>query len=372
MHSTCRNGKWFSCRLRREFTSMPVGDRAAFVRAYKTISTRQPYLTTYRRLIQTHRVNFQRGIHGRRQFLPWHRWYLLQLENLLRRVNCSLTLPYFDWSAHSHAWSRASIWNSDSANLGGNGVCRSGRCCVQTGPFSQSQWRTTTYQCLQRQFQGSVPDMPSVQLIVDMPLARFGTFETALRGTMHDGPHCAIGGTMCTDHSADAPEFFMHHAFVDSIWWRWQSRSPARLRHFFYNSRVRLIGASGQTAHQYHNQEKLPSNVAVCYEGIDRGLISIGTTDRMTRLLNIVKRSLSRMSPSRILRLPRPRLHIAVITAQGTATVPRQGARRPCNDPDRPVPAFIAEASPDEVSLGSNHRLQHQDGSQKEVVVGLR
>jgi hypothetical protein len=37
------------------------------------------------------------GIHSQTQFLPWHRWYILQYENLLRRTTGGkcLTVPYW-------------------------------------------------------------------------------------------------------------------------------------------------------------------------------------------------------------------------------------------------------------------------------------
>lgn len=41
--------------------------------------------------------NFDR----KEQFLPWHRWYLLQMENLFRRIDCRVTVPYWDWSLFS-------------------------------------------------------------------------------------------------------------------------------------------------------------------------------------------------------------------------------------------------------------------------------
>ena len=32
------------------------------------------------------------------------------------------------------------------------------------------------------------------------------------------------GGQMSTDYAANAPEFFMHHGMLDSIWYRWQEK----------------------------------------------------------------------------------------------------------------------------------------------------
>lgn len=43
------------------------------------------------------------NIHNSRQFLAWHRWYLLQIENILRKVDPIVTVPYWDWSLWSGA-----------------------------------------------------------------------------------------------------------------------------------------------------------------------------------------------------------------------------------------------------------------------------
>src|SRR5438067_840569 len=32
-----------------------------------------------------------------RNFLPWHRWYLHQLEQRLQQVDPTVTIPYWDW-----------------------------------------------------------------------------------------------------------------------------------------------------------------------------------------------------------------------------------------------------------------------------------
>lgn len=44
---------------------------------------------------------------SKRQFLPWHRWYLMKMENILRKIDCRATIPYWDWSLFSgQPWRR--------------------------------------------------------------------------------------------------------------------------------------------------------------------------------------------------------------------------------------------------------------------------
>lgn len=50
---------------------------------------------------------------------------------------------------------------------------------------------------------------------------------------MHDQVHCLIGGTMCTVEFASAPEFFLHHGFIDKIWEDWQKEVCPTSMHSF-------------------------------------------------------------------------------------------------------------------------------------------
>ena len=82
------------------FRNLPLfkSDRYRFVLTLKNASTR----ADYRNLVNKHTKEFD-NIHNNRQFLAWHRWYLLQMENILRKVDPIVTLPYWDWSLWSGA-----------------------------------------------------------------------------------------------------------------------------------------------------------------------------------------------------------------------------------------------------------------------------
>ena len=70
--------------------------RYRFIQTLKKASKRQDY----QRLVKTHTRQFG-NIHNSEQFLAWHRWYLLQVENILREVDPIVTVPYWDWSLWS-------------------------------------------------------------------------------------------------------------------------------------------------------------------------------------------------------------------------------------------------------------------------------
>jgi len=119
-HCECHDGKLTNCfRLRREFTSMTSAERRRYLKAYKTLTTKSPYKETYERFIFMHYKYFCWGIHTRDLFLPWHRWLLSIMEDLLRQIDCGVTIPYWDWSYVSEdPWNRTNLWRSSDDGLG--------------------------------------------------------------------------------------------------------------------------------------------------------------------------------------------------------------------------------------------------------------
>ena len=63
----------------------------------------------------------------------------------------------------------------------------------------------------------------------------FHEFELNLRINLHDTVHCRVGGDMCAITAANAPEFFLHHGFIDKIWANWQEFSEEHMRAHFQN-----------------------------------------------------------------------------------------------------------------------------------------
>ena len=211
-------------------------ERVRYINTVKTASTNSAYKPTYDNLLTLHKTIFSSLIHDVNHFLPWHRWFILQYENLLRKIDCRVTVPYWDWSLVSgNPWSN-DIWKTGNDDFGGNGV-PVGR-CVNSGPFRSGVWSLPSSAgggCLKRNFNGRVPDAIDVaNLISEFFSSEFKDFEKLLREDFHDRVHCNIGGTMCLPDAATAPEFFLHHGFIDKIWWDWQKRSNAQKFHSYF------------------------------------------------------------------------------------------------------------------------------------------
>ncbi|XP_074609303.1 uncharacterized protein LOC141863598 isoform X1 [Acropora palmata] len=252
---TCVGGRLVNCvRIRKEFTTMTIAERSLYVSVIKTASTDPRFKPAYDTLLNEHRRLFQTGIHEFTYFLPWHRYFILLYENLLRRVDCRFTVSYWDWSARPgsafNTTAARSIWSSENSGLGGDG--EGIYSCVQTGPFRQDVWSIVPLppgiptgpgpRCLARMFFGTPPDAVAVQMVLDVHPRNFSNFEFMLRVNLHDLVHCLIDGTMCTIDSAAAPEFFLHHGFVDKIWDDWQKKSETHKNVFFSNLSQRMPG----------------------------------------------------------------------------------------------------------------------------------
>lgn len=69
---------------------MSKQERLRYLHAVYQISTNLSYKERYEALLDKHRQHFNDKIHKVTYFLPWHRWFILQYENLLQEVNSYL------------------------------------------------------------------------------------------------------------------------------------------------------------------------------------------------------------------------------------------------------------------------------------------
>ena len=101
----CKNGKLTSChRVRKEFTKMTIEHRKRYINAYKLASVHPLFKKNYEKTVALH-LNESDEARLPEVFLPcWYRWYLTEFENLLRRIDCRVTIPFWDWSKNTHHW----------------------------------------------------------------------------------------------------------------------------------------------------------------------------------------------------------------------------------------------------------------------------
>lgn len=170
--------------------------------------------------------------------------------------------------------------NSIFSSIGGNGDPKRDY-CVQTGMFREEIWETPYWEdpvdiifsvkdrikldidnntghlayCLRRAFNGYTPTPISIERTLKIPATQFQDFDIQVRHNYHDRLHNIIGGTMSTHFAANAPEFFLHHAFLDKIWYTWQKKSPNhKYVHFLQRNTTYMLGC------EYTQRDLIDSN----------------------------------------------------------------------------------------------------------------
>ena len=271
---TCVAGRLVDCvRIRKEFTSLTDAEKKRHIDTILEVSAIDSiHRAEYEQLINEHYELFYEGIHRPKHFLPWHRYYILRYEKLMQKADCTFTATYWDWSLDSRkpfSTGPENVWNSDTG-FGGNGV-DTDQNCVLDGPFRKGAWkrvrpnnpRDSLPDCLTRAFDGNPPGETQLMALLDFD--DFFDFEPMLRGNMHDTVHCQILGTMCSRESASAPEFFLHHVFVDKIWDDWQKKSPAHKYAYFPSVEENMPRTELRPA-QLIDLSNQPGGVSVEYE----------------------------------------------------------------------------------------------------------
>lgn len=191
-------------------------------------------------LVAVHIV-FGSEAHNGAYFLPWHRFFLLYLENHIRaNYYADFALPYWDWSqpgdfddpSQSTVWGSAflggSAFETDPDNISQPVGYGSGA-PIPDGPFHGTAAHYLDSHPVRRGFNssrsGSMRPLVNASVLAALVGRKvagnwtWGAFSDALE-TAHNLVHSDIGGDMLvTRTSPNDPVFYVHHAFVDKIWW---------------------------------------------------------------------------------------------------------------------------------------------------------
>eukprot|EP01084_Bolivina_argentea_P185590 320034_1 len=205
-----------------------------------------------------HNVSFfyyQGYAHQNWGFLPWHRQFLLYLERELQFFsgNDSLRLPY--WNPEDEISTFYTLY--DTSFIGGDGNPinpKSGISCDKfqidprlignyltgQGEFPERNGNGT---CIIRDINGAshIIDLPNIgewDLLIDKQLpydiypytnTSFTptniSFRVDLEGRYHGSMHIYCGGDLGRSLASPVdPVFFMIHAWIDLIWWKYQKK----------------------------------------------------------------------------------------------------------------------------------------------------
>jgi tyrosinase len=210
----------------------------------------------YDRYVELHEEYFAadgetrlRVAHMAPTFFPWHRRFLLAFERELRTIDADVTVPYWDWTRDRSR--NAALWDADF--MGGDGRDSDGQ--VMTGPFAYrgGNWPinhgSTEEKYLTRNLGRSyapvvLPTKAELDDALSMPRYDAApwnsapgtrgfrnriegwTVSEAKGGHLHNRVHQWVGGHMIGGSSPNDPIFWLHHAFIDLVWVRWQRRHP--------------------------------------------------------------------------------------------------------------------------------------------------
>jgi tyrosinase len=234
---------------RKDVSTLTTAERRRFVNALLEVKRRGQYDEFVRTHVEFYVPDGEKGLraaHMTPSFLPWHRRFLLELEGALREVDPSVTVPYWDWTRDRTK--TAAPWSADL--LGGDGRRSDGQ--VLTGPFAYAagDWKLTVNVTDQKYLTrdlGRARDpiaLPSRSELDDAlgatvydaapwdstarsgfrnRLEGWGTGSGSASWRNHNRVHRWVGGAMLGGASVNDPVFWLHHAFLDLQWSRWQS-----------------------------------------------------------------------------------------------------------------------------------------------------
>lgn len=278
-------GKRAPIRVRKNVLDLTIGEKqdlvAAFVQLKRVPSPWNPAFNYYDQFVTWHKHAFDCEIaaaHMQPSFCPWHRRFLLLLEDALIDVsNGAVTaLPYWDWTDPA---STAAVFSTSL--MGPAGEASAGFAVTQ-GAFRRARWRLNVldpksndpnrYRWLVRRFGTEIAQqLPTANNVASTlatpnydvapfdpgsPIAQ--SFRNHLEGwknalgmectpqglmnpvlgpksksIMHNQVHLYVGGiwgpenhpqlgTMVLNTSTNDPVFFLHHAQIDRLWDMWE------------------------------------------------------------------------------------------------------------------------------------------------------
>ncbi|KAL1836325.1 hypothetical protein VTJ49DRAFT_5309 [Mycothermus thermophilus] len=175
-------------------------------------------------------------VHNVGAFLPYHRLLMWAHEKLLRE-ECGYqgAQPYWDEARDAGKFSTSDVLDPVTG-FGGNGVGERG--CIVDGPFVNFTnslgpgYRIGEDHCIYRFVNDNISRQAARSFIDECYRhTTFARFWPCAEGSPHSGGHGGVGGKMLDPISSPGdPVFYLHHTWLDKVWWDWQALDlPARL-----------------------------------------------------------------------------------------------------------------------------------------------
>jgi len=270
----CVNGRLVNCcRVRRDYVDLTREDRLAYINAFITIVFDPIYQNRYNDLIALYRASFQNNASQstspqNSQFFVFARYFMLEYEDILKDINCSLTIPYWDWTPFPTTPYSAAVWSNDD---GFGDTSRAEDGCVITGPVRIGAFFVSPSAgsgCLRRDYRNQ--RFPSRDIVardlLPLTMNEFDEFHRFLQLFIGLNVQCFVGGTMCSSDAANDPVFLLHLAQLDSLLTRWQLLGAGRDRVRYATDNGPLIFSPGFTVAQFSSNLNLPYGNCILYD----------------------------------------------------------------------------------------------------------
>ncbi|KXJ90252.1 hypothetical protein Micbo1qcDRAFT_110944, partial [Microdochium bolleyi] len=226
---------------RVEWRNMADADKTSFVNAITCLmdaparGLAPPATNRYEELVWVHQ-QMTPQIHSAGIFLPWHRYYLWTFSRMLRE-ECGYTAPFPWWNEVRDSGNFAASGLFTDQWFGalpptnnGQGTCITngafGGRTLHIGPGSQNMER-----CLSRGEDSGITANVNQNFENQCNgQAAYADMERCSEFGPHGHGHNGIGPVMAeVSASPSDPVFFMHHSYVDHMWYSWQRSDPSRV-----------------------------------------------------------------------------------------------------------------------------------------------
>ncbi|XP_070188785.1 uncharacterized protein [Littorina saxatilis] len=250
---SCQEGGILNCtcrqvNMRREIRDMTREEIVRFQQAVAQLrlDNDDRVWEQFRDLYMTHRMHAS----GAPYFLPWHRYFLRQIEQKLQEIDCNIVLPYFDFTTDVGNFSQALLWQANY--FGGDGN-RTNSSCVPDHPFGDpKRWEP----CISRQFNLSVTLPTQVEIAMALASEDFMEMSMCLE-TAVSYVHAFIGGDMMTAAGPYDPVFYPIHAYVDMLYWDWQQKGENKHQFPAAYGKIPLVPFNIPTFQVFDSEESL-------------------------------------------------------------------------------------------------------------------
>ncbi len=244
-------------------------------------------------------------------FLLWHRYFLLEYEDLLRMVHHDITIPYWDWSFPSSTPYSTPLFNLNTGFGNSSNLTTS---CVTSGPFQESKFsvarpNTSSPKCLMRKYESFIFPAGLPETLVSANVTSYTFFHAFVQIFLGLNIRCFVGGDMCSTRAPIDPLFMLHLAGMDRFVQLWQDNNPDDA-HLLFASTNKGEGFLAHTfdsnlqLKDFGSNEELAYGTCVKYSpAISQGLLAVssqdtGGTNRRASLSSLCLQSGSLMSES--------------------------------------------------------------------------